>query len=34
MDEVKAPGKSFDISKEEVWRAYLKVRASSVATTP
>ena len=28
MDEVKAPGKSFDISKEEVWAAWAKVRGN------
>jgi hypothetical protein len=34
VDGQRSSGKPFDISKEEVWRAYLKVRASSVATTP
>jgi hypothetical protein len=31
MDEVKAPGKSFDISKEEVWAAWVKVRGNQGA---
>lgn len=31
MDEVKAPGKSFDISKEEVWAAWVRVRGNQGA---
>ena len=31
MDEQKPSGKPFDISKEEVWRAWLKVRANKGA---
>ena len=31
MDELKAPGKPFDISKQEVWEAYRQVRANQGA---
>lgn len=31
MGELKSPGKSFDISKQEVWEAYLKVKANKGA---
>lgn len=31
MDELKLAGKPFDISKQEVWKAYLKVRANKGA---
>ena len=31
MDEQRPSGKPFDISKEEVWRAWLKVRANKGA---
>jgi RNA-directed DNA polymerase len=31
VDELKSSGKSFDISKREVWEAYLKVRANKGA---
>ena len=31
MDEVKAPGKSFHISKEEVWAAWVRVRGNQGA---
>jgi hypothetical protein len=31
MDELKSPGKSFDISKWEVWEAYKKVKANKGA---
>ena len=31
MDELKAPGKPFDISKWEVWEAYRQVKANQGA---
>jgi retron-type reverse transcriptase len=31
MYQLKSPGKSFDISKREVWEAYLQVRANKGA---
>ena len=31
MDELKASGKPFDISKQEVWEAWEKVRANKGA---
>lgn len=31
MDELKSPGKPFDISKRAVWEAYQKVRANKGA---
>ena len=31
MDELKSSGKSFDISKREVWEAYRKVKANKGA---
>ena len=31
MSELKSPEKSFDISKQEVWEAYLKVRENKGA---
>lgn len=31
MDELKAPGKPFDISKQAVWEAWEKVRANQGA---
>lgn len=32
MDELKSSSKPFDISKREVWEAYLKVKANKGAT--
>ena len=31
MDELKSPGKPFDISKRAVWEAYQKVKANKGA---
>ena len=31
MDEHESPGKPFDITKQEVWQAYLKVAANKGA---
>ncbi len=33
MTELKLSGKSFDISKREVWEAYQKVKANKGATS-